>query len=102
MCVAVWDVAVGCGVPVGVAGCVVGCCSEFRSVFTRRPSSKVISVELCCSVLQCVAVCCTVLQCVAVCCNVLQCLEMRFNELQCFAVCCTDRKKSADSEDHPS
>jgi len=28
-------------------------------------------VEVCCSVLQCVAVCCSVLQCVAVCCSVL-------------------------------
>ena len=27
-------------------------------------------VEVCCSVLQCVAVCCSVLQCVAVCCSV--------------------------------
>ena len=29
-------------------------------------------LEVCCSVLQCVAVCCSVLQCVAMCCNVFQ------------------------------
>jgi len=38
-------------------------------------------VEVCCSVLQCVAVCCTgVLHCVALCCSVLQ---------WCVAVCCS-------------
>jgi len=29
-------------------------------------------IQMCCSVLQCVAVCCSVLQCIAVCCSVLQ------------------------------
>ena len=33
-------------------------------------------LQVCCSVLQCVAVCCSVLQCVAVCCDVLQCVAV--------------------------
>ena len=32
--------------------------------------TRAAAVEVCCSVLQCVAVCCSVLQCVAVCCSV--------------------------------
>jgi len=40
------------------------------------------SMELCCSVLQCVAVCCSVLQCVAVCCSVLQKDRAVFGVLQ--------------------
>jgi len=34
------------------------------------------TLQVCCSVLQCVAVCCSVLQCVAVCCSVLQCVAV--------------------------
>jgi len=47
-------------------------------------------VEVCCSVLQCVAVCCSVLQWVAafaVCCSVLQCFAVFCSVLQCVAVC---------------
>jgi len=33
-------------------------------------------VEICCSMLQCVAVCCTVLRCGAVCCSVLHCAAL--------------------------
>ena len=53
-------------------------------------------IEVCCSVLQCVAVCCSVLQCVAVslqcvavCCSVLQCVAVCCGELQRVAVCCS-------------
>ena len=50
-------------------------------------------VQLCCSVLQCVAVCCSVLRCVAVCCSVLQCVAVCVavccSVLQCVAVCCS-------------
>jgi len=42
------------------------------------------ALEVCCSVLQCVAVCCSVLQCVAVCCSVLGCV------LQCVAAALLD------------
>jgi len=40
------------------------------------------TVDRCCSVLQCVAVCCSVLQCVAACCSVLQCVAVRCSVLQ--------------------
>ena len=46
-------------------------------------------VQVCCSVLQCVAVCCRVLQCVAECCSVLQCVAVCCSVLQCVAVCCS-------------
>jgi len=42
-------------------------------------------MEVCCSVLQCVAVCCSVLQCVAVCCSgcsLLQYIAVRCSTLQ--------------------
>jgi len=46
-------------------------------------------VAVCCSVLQCVVVCCIVLQCVAACCIVLQCVALHGTVLQCNAVCCS-------------
>ena len=46
-------------------------------------------LDMCCSVLQCVAACCSVLQCVAVCCSVLQCVAACCSVLQCVAVCNT-------------
>ena len=40
-------------------------------------------------VLQCVAVCCCILQCAAVCCSNLQCVDVCCSALQCVAVCCS-------------
>ena len=45
-------------------------------------------LQICCSVLQCVAVCCSVLQCVAACCKDLLCVAVRFSVLQGVAGCC--------------
>jgi len=47
------------------------------------------SLNVCCSVMQCVAVCCSVLLCVVVCCSVLQCVAECCSVLQCVAVCCS-------------
>ena len=49
----------------------------------RLRTDKHLTIDLCCSVLQCVAVCCRVVQCVAVCCSVLQCVAVCCNVLQC-------------------
>jgi len=50
-------------------------------------------LQVCCSVLQCVAVCCSVLRCVAVCCGVLLQLAagstMCCSELWSVAACCS-------------
>ena len=46
-------------------------------------------VEVCCSVLQCVAECCRVSQCVEVCCNVLECVGVCWSVLECVAVRCS-------------
>ena len=63
--------------------CVISCCSGVLQCVVvckeRNAHCLRAGVEVCCSVLQCVAVCCSVLQCFAVCCSV----------LQCFAVCCS-------------
>jgi len=47
-------------------------------------------LQVCCSVLQCVATCCSVLQCVAVWCSVLQCVALCQTSLQltCHLSCC--------------
>ena len=57
------------------------------------------NVQVCCSVLWCVAVlccvlwcvvvCCSVVQCVAVLCSVLWCVAVCFSVFQCVAVCCS-------------
>ena len=79
-----------------------------RDIDNEPQSQKVHGVlNLCCSVLQCVAVCCSVLQCVAVrcsalqcvvvccmlqcvaCCSVLQSVAVCCSVLQCVAVCCS-------------
>ena len=76
-------VAVCCSVLVCVALCFVevqcgaACCSVVQYVsYTACSSHHMIlspslplTLQVCCSVLQCVAVCCSVLQCVAVCCS---------------------------------
>jgi len=60
-----------------------------RDVNNKPQSQKVYgALNLCCSVLQCVAVCCSVLQCAAVCCSALQCVAVCCSVLQCVAVCC--------------
>ena len=58
-----------------------------QSVAVRMPVR--LRVQMCASVLQCVAVCCSVIQCDAVCCSVLQCVAVCCSVLQCVAVCCS-------------
>jgi len=55
-----------------------------------RPAEMRLDVEVCCSVLHCVAGCCRVLQGVAGCCSVLQCVAVCRSVSQCVAVCCSD------------
>ena len=79
----------------------------FFGVLQREPIFENVSdvsvadkarLEVCCSVLRCVAVCCSVLQCVAVCCSALRCNKSQKMRvvgdstwcmvLQRVAVCC--------------
>jgi len=48
-----------------------------------------VSVQVCCSMLQCFAVFCSVLQCFAVWCSVVQCGAVCCSMLQCVAACCS-------------
>ena len=64
-------------------------------LFQESPTPCRFHLQVCCSVLQCVAVCCRVMHYVAVCCSVLQCLRqvtykcaVCCSVLQCVAVCC--------------
>jgi len=63
------------------------CCSVLQCVAVRCSALQCVAV--CCSALQCVAVCCTVLQCGAVCCSSLKCVAVCCRSLQCAAVCCS-------------
>jgi len=53
-------------------------------------SSGLMVLELCCSVLYCVAVRCSVLQCVAVCCSEMLCDAVCCSVLQCVVLCCSE------------
>ena len=53
----------------------------------------IVTIAVCCSVLQCVAVCCTVLQFVAVCCSVMQCVVLCYSTY----VCCRDKCSGVDN-----
>jgi len=71
------------------------CCSVLQCVAVFY--SVLQCVAMCCNVLQCVAVCWTrscastsSLRCVAVCCSVLQCVAVCCSVLQCVAVCCSE------------
>jgi len=79
-------------------------CVQHTHCMHDDSASYAASLQICCSVLQCIAVCCSVLQCVAVCYSVLQCVAVCWRSslisrkttmcvvcsvLQCVAVCCS-------------
>jgi len=73
--------------------CVAACCMLFQWVSWQflpvqcfaGSGGALLSVAMCCSVLQCVAVCCNVLSCVAGCCSVLQWVAWECLPGQCCA-----------------
>ena len=64
---------------------------ERKTAHARKspPVTQAIEVDVCGSVMQCIAVCCSVLQCAAVCCSVLLCAAVYCVVSQCAAVCCS-------------
>ena len=63
---------------IGLTNCTQGAFMLYGSFnfkkLKKSSGSHSTEMQVCCSVLQCVAVCCSVLQYVAVCCSVLQCV----------------------------
>jgi len=57
--------------------------TDIKRVIADARKLACIMLQVCCSILQCVAVCYCVLQCVAACCSMLQCVAVCCSVLQC-------------------